>query len=178
MFVLTASPAKQQATLLQPDVKSDAHGHSALTSTSILLLLFRTACKLPMLQRQTSAADVFELQLPCSMVSRPRKVALCAAGSLSSTGAGTEGGTYPSCCLSLQYRRARACSPSESNCGPKNRCPVRLLWLPCTGSRLQLQVHWDRTLRMLELGTEHTFRQHVFACSHGNRLTQGLGKRA
>ena len=43
-----------------------------------------------MLQRQTSAADVFELQLPCSMVSRPRKVANVADGSLNRTGAGTE----------------------------------------------------------------------------------------
>ena len=93
-IVCCASPAKQQAALVQGEVAPpDTHGHSALTSKPILLLLLRTTGEPFMVQCQTSAADVFELQLPCSMVIRPRKVTHLSAGGSSLTGKGSERGT-------------------------------------------------------------------------------------
>ena len=93
--VLALSLAEQQAALVQSEVAPpDRRAHSALTSmlTSLLLLSTIDEPAEPMVvQRQTIAADIFEL--PCSMVKRARKVASLSDGGLSITGAGTAGGT-------------------------------------------------------------------------------------
>ena len=91
---LALSTAEQQATLVQCEAAPpDRHGHNSLTSMLMSLLLLSTiyeSAESLKVQRQTSAAGVFELPLPWSMVSRARKVGSLSDGILSIISVGTE----------------------------------------------------------------------------------------